>query len=462
MHPFQQKTLQLLKYFNFRAAVALPVGSGKSLIAMSVLDWVESFPVLIITTSSTTYNLKREYNKWVDGGDSIFIPEKLSDIKFYNNEYDIVIVNFEKFSREIDRIDKQTYLPTQNLKDFKKNNFRMIIVDEVHKISNENSKVYHAIKYLSHKVPYFMGLSATLLNNKTKELFNVCNIISPKLFSNRYSFLYRYCDPKSIKLGKKKIQTFDGLTNEAELHNILKNNLLIRFKSEQVMPDLPPVTSTIVPITLNNYDEYEEIENSFTEHLDENSEDYANGLLKMQALLEFTYQNKIDNCIDFINDLLENTDKVVVFAHNKEVISYLMEHFKNKALKIDGTTAMKNRLLLIDQFVEDKTKNVFILNDVAGKEGLDGLQKICTNMCFIQFPFTPGGLEQAIGRLNRMNKIGPTNVYHLVGRNSIDEYILEIISEKQSTFDSVIDGEFDGSGVVSNMYKELIKKYRNS
>ena len=459
MHPFQRKTLQLLKHFGFRAAVGLPVGSGKSLIAMSVLDWKESFPVLIITTSSTTYNLKREYKKWVDRGDTIFIPKSSADLKFYNRDYDIVIVNFEKFSRQIEFLKKES-IPSQKLKDFKKNKFRMIIVDEVHKISNENSKIYHAIKFLSIGAPYFIGLSATLLNNKTKELFNLCSILSPKLFPSRYSFLNRYCDPKTIKLGKKTIRTFDGLTNEAELHSVLKNNLLIRFKKEEVMPDLPPVISSIIPLDLNNYKEYRQLEKDFEKHIDKNSEDYTTGLEKMQQLLKASYEGKLDSCVDFVEDLLDNTDKVVVFAHNKEVVSYLMNHFKKRCLKIDGTVPMDKRLDLVDQFVEDDKIEVFILNLVAGKEGLDGMQKVCTNMCFIQHPFTPGGLEQAIGRLNRMHKIGPTNVFHLIGRNTIDEKVLEIISEKQSTFDSVIDGEFEGTGVVSNMYKELVRKYK--
>lgn len=463
MRPFQKNTLRLLKYFKFRAMVGLPVGSGKSLIAMASLDIKEKFPVLIITTSSTTHNLKREYKKWVNRGDVIFIPNSLKDLTFYNGAYDIVILNYEKLSRQIDFIGekKKQILPTQNLVDFKRNKWKMIITDEAQKYANEDSKTYHAIKYLSEGVPYFIGMSATLLNNKTKELFNLANILRPDIFPNRYSFLNRFCGPEWKFLGKgKKIRTFDGMSNEAELHNLLKSNMLIRFKPEEVMPDLPPVIQTIIPLDLDDYDSYLKVEEEFIEHAKNDPDNRATGLQKMQALLKCSYENKLSSALSFVDDLLDNTDKVVVFCHNKDVMDSIMAHYGKRAIKIDGSTPMDQRLSLVDKFVNDSKINIFALNLMAGKEGIDGIQRICSTLCLLQHPFTSGGLTQAIGRLNRMGKIGPTNVFHLVGRNTVDEEILEIIQRKQATSDAVIDGEFNGSGVVSNMYKELIEKYK--
>jgi len=462
MRPFQKKTMKLIKYFKFRAGVGLPVGSGKSLIAMAVIDWKEKFPVLMVTTSSTTHNLKREYFKWVNKDDRIKIIKNTNELIDYKGAYDIFIINYEKFSRQIDFVGKKKVpTPSQKLVEFRSNKFEMILTDEAQKYANENSKTYHSIKYLSEGVPYFLALSATFINNKTKEIFNMANILKPKVFPNRYSFLNRFCDPQWKFLGKgRKIRTFDGLSNAAELHTLLKNNLLIRFKPEEVMPDLPPVVQSIVPVDLDNYDEYIKIEEEFSEHAKTDEDNTATGLQKMQALMKCCYENKASSCLSFTDDLLDNTDKIVIFIHNKALMGIVMEHYGDRALKIDGSIPMDERLNLIDKFIEDPKINIFALNLIAGKEGLDGLHLISTTMVLYQDPFTSGALIQAIGRLNRMNKIGITKVYHLVGRNTVDEKVLEIIQEKQATSDAVIDGEFDGKGQVSNMYKELIKMYK--
>jgi len=60
-------------------------------------------------------------------------------------------------------------------------------------------------------------------------------------------------------------------------------------------------------------------------------------------------------------------------------------------------------------------------------------------------PWNPAKLQQRIGRLNRIGQKNTVTCINLVARGTIEEHILEVLSEKTDLFRKVVDGDFSGS-----------------
>jgi SNF2 family DNA or RNA helicase len=85
---------------------------------------------------------------------------------------------------------------------------------------------------------------------------------------------------------------------------------------------------------------------------------------------------------------------------------------------------------------------VLVANIKAAGVGVDGLQDICNNVAFMELPWTPGALVQAIDRLHR---IGATakflNIFYLLAMGTIEEDMAEWLDEQMKNISKVLDGK---------------------
>ncbi len=56
-------------------------------------------------------------------------------------------------------------------------------------------------------------------------------------------------------------------------------------------------------------------------------------------------------------------------------------------------------------------------------------------------PWVPGMLSQATDRIHRIGQENKTNIYYLMGNNSIDEVIMNTIKKKTSIIKAILEGE---------------------
>ena len=101
-------------------------------------------------------------------------------------------------------------------------------------------------------------------------------------------------------------------------------------------------------------------------------------------------------------------------------------------------------------------RGLFIGGIQATKEGIN--LTVASNVAFIEFPWTPGDLNQCSDRCHRIGQKDTVNVYYLMVQNTIEEKIARLLDSKKMTLDSVLDGKVTEQ---TSLLTELIKSYEN-
>src|SRR5690606_28043131 len=242
---------------------------------------------------------------------------------------------------------------------------QVIIMDEAHYIKNNSAIRTKATKKLVKRILHVIALTGTPIENRPIEGFNIFQIIEPNLFPNFWTYVHRYCGAHHNGFG----WDFSGATNKEELHQILTSTIMIRRRKADVLKDLPEKLYSFVPMELSNETEYRVAEEEFIQYIrftkgKEAAEKAkkAEHLVKIEALKQLAVKGKMKQAINWIRDFIEDGSKLVVFAVHKEVIDQLMKEFKNVAVKVDGSTSIKERNKAVEMFQNNEDIKLFIGN----------------------------------------------------------------------------------------------------
>lgn len=123
------------------------------------------------------------------------------------------------------------------------------------------------------------------------------------------------------------------------------------------------------------------------------------------------------------------------------MVPILQKELKWPSLCITGDTPVGERKKIIDQFNTDEIHRILI-----GTEALSyGLNiQRATYIVHFDAPWSVSKIEQREGRAHRIGQDKPVTVYHLIARNTIDEYVLKVLKGKQKMADEILgDGEVE-------------------
>lgn len=439
LYPYQQIGVGFVQANHGRALIADDMGLGKTLQAIAWMHLVKPAPALILCPSAVKYGWKREIEKFT-GCKNISV---LSGRKPYEVTGDYIIINYDIISHW------RKYLLTLGIE--------AMVLDEVHYLGNPDSKRSKAVNGLSKKIDKVIGLSGTPIENKVDNLWHPVKLIDPTLFPNKWDFRKRYCGLRDVPYGCG--QAWDGATNIDELNTILTESIMIRRLKTDVLKDLPKLTTTTIPIEVDNMKEYVKARDNFVEWLEENEKDAskASVLTQIEPLKQLAAHGKMKQSLDYIDNLIESTGKVVVMCTHKSIINELEKRYKKKCVKVDGSVTGAKRQKAIDDFMNKKEVEVFLGNIIASGIGIDGLQKVCSNIVFFEYPWNPSQYAQARDRVNRIGQKSSVSVWNIVAKDTIEEDILAILDGKQKIFDKLIDGAGKKGG---DPLKLLLKKMK--
>jgi SWI/SNF-related matrix-associated actin-dependent regulator 1 of chromatin subfamily A len=470
LYPDQQEVFKFAMANDWRILEASSMGAGKTNTTLSICDYHEFFPMLIICPTIVRIGWVRQHSKWLgDNGDRIKILESAKDLKYYDDEYDIYITNYQLLARQMGKVktDKGSIMIAKEpLKEFYDNFFETVVIDECHKVKSLNSQTTQAVKYLCEGSTSIMALTGTPLLNKNSELFPILNILRPDVFDNYDRFCKRYCQEKITYSGKRKYVSYYGTRNNEELHTILKNTVMIRHTQKQIKEArgeeyLKP-NIQVLPIKPSGKSKYKEAEKSFRESI-QKGEKKNEALGKLSRMRAEAWQLKKKACFEFIDDLIEETEnKIVVFIHNKVLIDDLLEKYGEKMVYISGEvdTNPEVRDKIVDKFIEDDGVKLFVGSIEAVNAGLDRLQLTATELVYLQEPWNSGVRDQCDGRIsNRTGAIGRASIFHLILEDSIEVLFLRLQDKKASAASMVIDGEtMDEGDYMMNIFNYYSKK----
>lgn len=467
---------------NKKCLLADSQGSGKSFtsIAASILGKFNK--ILIITTASLKTTWKREI-ELLEPSENIQVisgNEWGTDKKFTIINYDI-IDNFYKVAEEIayeykdmpniDGTVSRVKVPItvrnkstgkleykmkksrkkEVIKEALKNSplflqkFDCIIIDEVHKLSNNKSIRHKVIEDFLKKsdIPYVFMLSGTPVQKDAAKLYNILKLIDHNVTKDYQYYFRRYCGAKKHKFRGKEVLIPEGSTHLDELFEKIKN-CYIRRELRNLGDVVKKFVSTryydLSPQQMKNYNKlWDDYVKAQTENGDDTNEEYRQ-LVEGMLVRQFLAIQMVDNTIALTNDIIEDGDeKVVIMTTFEEELQKFKEYYKDKAVVYNGKMTAKAKDKAYDRFQNDKKIKVFIANLESACVGLS--LTASSTLIFNSFSWIYSSNSQAEDRIFRLSSTNDANVIYQLFNDSVSQHIYETVMEKKRVADETIKEE---------------------
>jgi SWI/SNF-related matrix-associated actin-dependent regulator 1 of chromatin subfamily A len=223
-----------------------------------------------------------------------------------------------------------------------------------------------------------------------------------------------------------------GSSNIPELKALMKPHVL-RRKKEDVFKDYKDPQVSLITFDLPNDKREQQFD---ADALVAN----PNALMAFEGLAEVMKEagmRKVDAAAEFIDDLLQAGEPVVVFAHHKDVVQALQSELKtHKPVIVVGDTPRAQRDKAIADFQAGQVK-CFIGNIASCSEGVD--LSAADTIVFVECTWSTSALEQASSRVENITKNGlRPMIYILTIRASLDHNVLSKILQKQNIINQII------------------------
>ena len=426
LYPYQEDGISLIKKFNGRALLSDEMGLGKTFQALSWIHQNNKWPAVVVCPA---------HLKWV------WYSEALSKLGIRGN-----VLNGNNPSKIIIPVKNKLTIINYDIlggwkKQIKKIKAKTLVIDECHYIKNLNVLRTKRILNIAKKIPHIIAISGTPLLSRPIELFPVLHLLRKDLFPSFWDFAFRYCKPKATPHG----WIYKGSDNLNELHSKLKRNMMIRRLKKDVMKELPDKTRQVIPVDIENMNEYQQAEKDFIKWLKKISISKALKanrtivISKIGYLKRLSSQLKLKNIHQWIDNFLEESDqKLVIFGIHKKILKDIYNKHKSISVKIDGDTSQKKRKTAVKQFQTNKKTRLFIGNIIAAGTGITLTSAY--NTLFVEMDWNPGNHIQAEDRTHRIGQKNAAFYYYLVAKNTIEEKLCEIIQNKQNIISSTLDG----------------------
>lgn len=186
--------------------------------------------------------------------------------------------------------------------------------------------------------------------------------------------------------------------------------------------------------------------------------------IKQNMFLQFPERRLIEyDCgklqtLDLLLDRLKREKhRCLIFTQMTKMLDILevfLNYHGHTYVRLDGTTQILERQMLMERFNSDDKIFVFILSTRAGGIGvnLTGADTVI----FYDSDWNPTMDAQAQDRCHRIGQTKDVHIYRLISKNTVEENILKKANQKRLLGDLTIDGgSFDVSYFKKNNIREL-------
>lgn len=441
---YQTEDVEQIERWGGRALLAHEMGCGKTLISLLYAQRNPDLrPIVVACPASLKWHWEGEAKRHIGMRAEVLEGTKPHG-EGWKTSKPMVVLNYD-------------ILPFW-LEYLKGLNPQLVILDEVHYISNPFAKRSKAAERLCLGVPHILELSGTPITNRPWELWMPLHILKPTLFPNRFAYGVKYCGGRRTYWG----WDFRGASRLPELHKILNRHVMIRRRQEDVLKFLPSRQKIVIPVQLEDRSEYDEALHNFRKWmlkrnpLKLSSAERAQRLTQMGYLKQLVGAAKLPYLTDWVEDFLEESDrKLVLFVVHRKVIAQLKEKFPD-SVAVYGGIRGRERQRAVDKFQKTKRCRLFIGQIKAAGEGLN--LTAANTVAFGEYPWTPGALSQAAKRTHRIGQEKKCFEYYHVAKDTIEERLLNLIEKKQETLNSVLDnGRGEEFNLMDQLAQELLK-----
>jgi SWI/SNF-related matrix-associated actin-dependent regulator 1 of chromatin subfamily A len=403
LYPHQEQAKQFL-LTQKRAILADQPRVGKTLPTTAAA--LENLPALIVCPAIAKTVWEAAFCKLSNA--SIRVVNGKNDAMKTTN-HQVVIINYDL------------------LQYFNNAGYRTLVLDECHRIKNPKAMRTKAAMLLMKNIANVYALSGTPIPNRPIELWPILHGLGIYR-GGWFDFAARYAKLWAAPWG---LDT-SGASNIPELKALMKPHVL-RRKKEDVFKDYKDPQVSLITFDLPNDKREQQFD---ADALVAN----PNALLAFEGLAEIMKEaglRKVNPAAEFIDDLLNSGEPVVVFAHHKDVVAELVKELKtHKPVTVVGDTPRAQRDKAIADF-QAGTAKCIIGNIAAMSEGVD--LSAADTIVFVECTWSTSALEQASSRVENITKNGIQPVIYLLTiRASLDHNVLAKVLKKQNIVNQII------------------------
>ncbi|KAG8169173.1 hypothetical protein KVR01_001922 [Diaporthe batatas] len=419
------------------------MGLGKTLQTISFLGYLRHImgitgPHLITVPKSTLDNWKREFAKWTPEVNVLVLQgakeerQQLIADRLESEDFDVCITSYEMILREKSHLKKFAW--------------EYIIIDEAHRIKNEESSLAQVIRLFNSRNRLL--ITGTPLQNNLHELWALLNFLLPDVFGDSDAFDQWF-----------SAQDRDQDTVVQQLHRVLRPFLLRRVKADVEKSLLPKKE-------VNLYVGMADMQVKWYQKILEKDIDAVNGaggkkesktrllniVMQLRKCCNHPYlfegaepgppyttdEHLVYNAgkMLVLDKLLKRMkaqgSRVLIFSQMSRLLDILEDYcvFREyKYCRIDGSTAHEDRIAAIDEYNKpDSEKFVFLLTTRAGGLGINLTS--ADIVVLYDSDWNPQADLQAMDRAHRIGQTKQVVVYRFVTDNAIEEKVLERAAQK--------------------------------
>jgi len=443
LRPYQQlgvRWLWFMTRLGLGACLADDMGLGKTIQVLALLDILKregnGKPSLLVLPASLVANWKAEMAR--------FAPELRAR---FVHPSETPREQIERMARAGARALKgadlvvTTYSMLLRQEWLAGIDWRLVILDEAQAVKNPSAKQTRAVKRL--RADARIILTGTPVENRLTDLWSLFDFLCPGLLGSQRAF-------KSFvkRLEQRERDRF------APLRQLVRPYILRRLKTDKrIIADLPEKTEVraYCGLTKRQAQLYQKLVRELERSLGEPQSDMQRRGMVLSYLMRFKQlcnhpsqllgdggyepagSGKFQRLAELCDEIASRQEKVLVFTQFRELTGplaqFLQSIFGRGGLVLHGSTAVKQRKKLIDQFQRDDGPPFFVLSLKAGGTGLN--LTAASHVIHFDRWWNPAVEDQATDRAFRIGQRRNVLVHKFVCRGTIEERIDAMIEEKK-------------------------------
>jgi SNF2 family DNA or RNA helicase len=349
----------------------------------------------------------------------------------------------------------------------------LVVVDEAHHLKNRATLNWKLVNDLQKR--FILMLTATPVQNSLVELFNLLTLLKPGLLQTEAAFKKQYVNAKNGRVPK----------NPEQLRSLMRE-VMVRNTRALVDVKLPKRFATTITVTPDRSEQklYQDLSAYLrqTEGLDRLSRtnllmragsspgalaDSLKQLSKrlpdeqLKSLAKRASQIKqVEKAKILVEMLSQSSQKTLVFSAHKATSTYLATTLTAANIpfaEFQGGMSLKEKDAAIAAFRDEV--GVLLASETGGEGRNIQFANAIVNY---DLPWNPMKIEQRIGRIHRIGQTQDVFIFNFCLKDSIEEYILQILHDKINMFELVVgevetilgnaDSEVDFSEIVMDIW----------
>lgn len=461
LRPYQRqgfRWLAALHEYGMGGILADDMGLGKTLQALALMchareSETDRGPFLVVAPASVVHNWLAESARFAPHLDVRAVTQTRArrgvDLDDAVDGADVVVTSYTLFRLEYD--------------DYEVLDWAGLVLDEAQFVKNARSESYRCAKRLP--VAFKVAMTGTPLENNLAELWALCSVTAPGLFSRLDRFTEYYRNP--IEKGKDTERL-------AQLRRRIRP-LMLRRRKDDVVADLPAKQEQVIELDLDRrhrrvYQTYLQRERQkvlgLLGDMEKNRFQIFRSLtLLRQASLDVSLvdpnhgavpSTKLDALVEQVGGLVAEGHRTLVFSQFTRFLHTARGRLERAGIHccyLDGKT--RNRAEVLAEF-KTGTAPVFLISLKAGGFGLNLTE---ADYCILLDPWwNPATEAQAVDRTHRIGQTRNVMVYRLVAKDTIEEKVMALKARKAELFTSVLDGdEFASARLTASDIRSLLE-----